>query len=199
MVRRSARGKRRRRGRALAAVAVAIIATTVGAFAVQYYTWTIPTVVKPMTFTITEDLENISGATTGLHIYGSPADGSSAAIPASDSVNASKMARVALQKDAYLVLYMSDATCTSLLAGFDDLTITIGVYEKDNVSVTPFDVLTLTPVVEGVAQTNVYDNTVTLSSAKVWDCVIRTTYETVAVISNTSTLNIELRVRAVQV
>lgn len=193
-----------KRGRALTAIAVAMAAVMVGAFAVQYYTWTIPTVVKPLTFTFTEDTRNNCGACTGGDTYGTAPTASVATVAAAEGAEKAEIYVAAVgtaAENIKIVARVEAAACTTLATGYDNLIVYIDIYVKgDNSSTPKVDTLILDLVQDGSATTGnvVEDTSVTLDVAEDYACVIRTVFETIETESTVSALDIPIKIRATE-
>lgn len=126
-----------RKYKGLIAVFVTMAVVSAGAFAVTYYTWTVPARVEILTYTFTlSPTPIISGATQAIDNWGTDPTASAAAIAASDTAPAK--ARIYLDNlgtathtrtfDTYFEVVGSDITGPT---GFENLTIQINLYLKD--------------------------------------------------------------------
>lgn len=126
--------------RGLFAVLITMAVVSAGAFAITYYTWTVPARVEILTYTFTASpTPKISGATQAIDNWGTNATNTvgGAASPATDG---SVWARIYLDNlggtathtrtfDIYFQVVGTDITGPT---GFENLTIQINLYLKDD-------------------------------------------------------------------
>ncbi len=177
-----------------------MVAMMMGTFAIQYYTWTAQVTVSPLTNTFTVSAAvTESGATMAEENWGTPATGSTVAVPAWDG--SSENARITVQDDVDLYFKIEDAAATALDAGFTDLLVRIMIFRTgDNTETWAGENVDLW-VIEGDSANTSIENAATkggshYDSSDTYDIVIWIFENTENVASSSGTLDIPIEIYA---
>lgn len=131
-------GEYLRKYKGLIAVLMTMAVVSAGAFAITYYTWTVPIRVEILTYTFTISSKPIiSGATQAQDNWGTNASASENAVPAS---NSGAMARIYLDNldenvthtRTFRIYFEVENDDVGNATAFENLTIQINLYLKDD-------------------------------------------------------------------
>jgi hypothetical protein len=162
-----------------------MMAVWLGAYSVQYYMWTAPAQVSPLTSGIVLQGFTASANSTGTYENGAPPTATTAAIPAQDATTGEN-ATISLTEDAYIYFTITDADAATLDDYFTTLTIRIRLYQRDLVNAPAAADNYLYVVVDSVGQTGIENYSPPLSAAYQWDAVITVSYTTRALAATAS-------------
>ncbi len=114
--------------RGISAVVLAMVAVWLGAYAVQYYTWTSPIQVSPLTCIITTQTFSAPANTSGAVTFGSHPTATEPAVPAQGT--GGENATIIIVENYIIHFAVTDGDAVTLAGHFQELTINIRVYQR---------------------------------------------------------------------